>query len=40
VADFPDPEALAERVGRAGFTRVGFERLTCGIAALTWGEVT
>ncbi len=40
VTDFPEPEALRERMGRAGFTRVGGEPLTCGIAALTWGEAT
>ena len=40
VTDFPEPVALRERVAGAGFTRVGGESLTCGIAALTWGEAT
>ena len=40
VTDFPEPEALRERMGRAGFARVGGAPLTCGIAALTWGEAT
>lgn len=40
VTDFPEPEALRARMARAGFARVGGEPLTCGIAALTWGEAT
>src|SRR5439155_598601 len=28
VLAFPEPEALSERLGAAGFSRVGFERLT------------
>src|SRR5919197_312849 len=31
VLAFPEPEALAERLRSAGFSRVGFERLTGGI---------
>ena len=37
VLAFPDPEALAARLGAAGFSRVGFERLTAGICALHYG---
>jgi demethylmenaquinone methyltransferase/2-methoxy-6-polyprenyl-1,4-benzoquinol methylase len=37
VLAFPDPEALAQRMARAGFRNVGFERLTGGICALTHG---
>lgn len=37
VADFPTPEALAERLAAAGFSRVAFQRLTFGIATLVWG---
>ncbi len=37
VVDFPTPEALSERLAAAGFTRVAFQRLTFGIAALVWG---
>jgi demethylmenaquinone methyltransferase / 2-methoxy-6-polyprenyl-1,4-benzoquinol methylase len=40
VTDFPQPDALRERMAGAGFARVGGEPLTCGIAALTWGEAT
>ena len=40
VTDFPAPEALRERMRQAAFARVGGEALTCGIAALTWGEAT
>ena len=40
VTDFPEPDALRARIAGAGFTRVGGEPLTCGIAALTWGEAT
>ena len=39
VGDFPEPDALRERMAQAGFTRVAGASLTCGIAALTWGEV-
>ncbi len=37
VLRFPTPEGLAERMGHAGFSEVGFERLTFGIAGLHWG---
>lgn len=37
VLAFPDPEALAARLSAAGFSRVGFERLTGGICALHYG---
>ena len=37
VLAFPDPEELAQRMARAGFRNVGFERLTGGICALTHG---
>jgi len=37
VLDFPDPEALAARLGAAGFRDVRFERLTGGICALHHG---
>jgi len=37
VADFPDPQALCDRLAAAGFSRVAFQRLTFGIAALVWG---
>ncbi|MBI3983607.1 MAG: ubiquinone/menaquinone biosynthesis methyltransferase [Gemmatimonadetes bacterium] len=39
VSEFPSPERLAERVARAGFANVGFERLTLGVAVLLWGDV-
>jgi demethylmenaquinone methyltransferase/2-methoxy-6-polyprenyl-1,4-benzoquinol methylase len=38
VSDFPTLEHLALRMTRAGFVRVGFERLSLGIAGLLWGE--
>ncbi|TMC46622.1 MAG: bifunctional demethylmenaquinone methyltransferase/2-methoxy-6-polyprenyl-1,4-benzoquinol methylase UbiE [Chloroflexi bacterium] len=38
IEAFHDPEALAELLQGAGFTRVRFERLTFGIAAIHWGE--
>ena len=38
VLRFPEPDALAERMSRAGFTGVGWSRLTGGIVALHWGE--
>lgn len=37
VLAFPEPEALAERLAAAGFSRVGFERLTGGICAIHYG---
>jgi demethylmenaquinone methyltransferase/2-methoxy-6-polyprenyl-1,4-benzoquinol methylase len=37
VTEFPGPEALCERMGAAGFSRVAFRRLTFGIVALVWG---
>jgi demethylmenaquinone methyltransferase/2-methoxy-6-polyprenyl-1,4-benzoquinol methylase len=37
VMEFPTPEALAERMRRAGFVDVGFDRLTLGVAAVHWG---
>jgi demethylmenaquinone methyltransferase/2-methoxy-6-polyprenyl-1,4-benzoquinol methylase len=40
VLQFPTPEALAERVTLAGFTGVGYERLTLGVTALHWGTTT
>jgi demethylmenaquinone methyltransferase/2-methoxy-6-polyprenyl-1,4-benzoquinol methylase len=38
IEAFYDPEALATLVRNAGFTRVRFERLTFGIAAIHVGE--
>jgi demethylmenaquinone methyltransferase / 2-methoxy-6-polyprenyl-1,4-benzoquinol methylase len=38
IEAFYDPEALATLLGSAGFTRVRFERLTFGIAAIHVGE--
>ena len=40
VLQFPTPEALAERMTRAGFTEVGYERATLGVAAVHWGTAT
>jgi demethylmenaquinone methyltransferase/2-methoxy-6-polyprenyl-1,4-benzoquinol methylase len=37
VLAFPDPEALAARMTRAGFRDVRFERLTGGICAVHCG---
>ena len=37
VLAFPEPEALTARLSAAGFSRVGFERLTGGICALHYG---
>jgi len=37
VQQFPRPQDLAERMERAGFDDVGFERLTLGIAGVHWG---
>ena len=34
VLAFPEPEAFSQRLAAAGFSRVGFERLTGGICAL------
>jgi demethylmenaquinone methyltransferase / 2-methoxy-6-polyprenyl-1,4-benzoquinol methylase len=38
VLRFPEPGDLARRMERAGFTAVGWKRLTGGIVALHWGE--
>ena len=38
VDAFPDPEGLAELMRDAGFTRVRYERLSLGIAAIHVGE--
>lgn len=38
VLRFPAPEELAERLARAGFDMVAFERLTMGIVAIHWGR--
>jgi demethylmenaquinone methyltransferase / 2-methoxy-6-polyprenyl-1,4-benzoquinol methylase len=40
VLRFPEPPELADRMGTAGFERVGWKRLTGGIAALHWGVRT
>jgi demethylmenaquinone methyltransferase/2-methoxy-6-polyprenyl-1,4-benzoquinol methylase len=37
VLAFPEPEALAARLAAAGFSRVGFERLSGGICAIHYG---
>lgn len=37
VLAFPDPDALAARLTTAGFSDVGYQRLTGGIAALHYG---
>ena len=37
VLAFPEPEALAQRLGAAGFSKVGFELLTGGICAIHHG---
>ncbi|HTI06837.1 MAG TPA: class I SAM-dependent methyltransferase [Gemmatimonadales bacterium] len=37
VLAFPEPEALSQRLSAAGFSRVGFERLTGGICAVHYG---
>jgi demethylmenaquinone methyltransferase/2-methoxy-6-polyprenyl-1,4-benzoquinol methylase len=37
VLAFPEPEALSQRLAAAGFSRVGFERLTGGICAVHYG---
>jgi demethylmenaquinone methyltransferase/2-methoxy-6-polyprenyl-1,4-benzoquinol methylase len=37
VLDFPDPDALATRLGAAGFRDVGFELVTGGICAIHHG---
>jgi len=38
VHEFPTPERLVARMIQAGYTEIGFERLTFGVAALVWGE--
>lgn len=38
VLEFPEPPELARRMEEAGFTKVGWKRLTGGIVALHWGE--
>jgi demethylmenaquinone methyltransferase / 2-methoxy-6-polyprenyl-1,4-benzoquinol methylase len=38
IEAFYDPETLATLLGNAGFTRVRFERLTFGVAAIHVGE--
>lgn len=38
VANFPDAPALARRLERAGFVRVGYQALTFGVTAVHWGE--
>jgi len=37
VLAFPEPEALSQRLVAAGFSHVGFERLTGGICAVHYG---
>ena len=37
VLAFPEPEALSQRLAAAGFSRVGFERLSGGICAVHYG---
>ena len=37
VLAFPEPEGLSDRLKSAGFSRVGFERLTGGICVLHYG---
>jgi demethylmenaquinone methyltransferase/2-methoxy-6-polyprenyl-1,4-benzoquinol methylase len=37
VLAFPEPEGLAQRLAAAGFSRVGFERLTGGICTVHYG---
>src|SRR5947199_262110 len=37
VNDFPDPDALAGRLARAGFSAVGYELLSGGICAVHHG---
>ncbi|MEX0690860.1 MAG: ubiquinone/menaquinone biosynthesis methyltransferase [Gemmatimonadales bacterium] len=39
VLQFPEPDALAERMRQAGFVDVGYERLTMGVVAVHWGRV-
>jgi demethylmenaquinone methyltransferase / 2-methoxy-6-polyprenyl-1,4-benzoquinol methylase len=38
VMSFPEPDELATRMVGAGFTGVGWKRMTGGIVALHWGE--
>lgn len=40
VASFPAAPELGRRLERAGFARVAWRTLTCGIAAVHWGERT
>ncbi|MBU2552298.1 MAG: class I SAM-dependent methyltransferase, partial [Proteobacteria bacterium] len=37
IMDFPSPEDLTAMMGRAGFDRTGFLKMTFGIATLHWG---
>jgi demethylmenaquinone methyltransferase/2-methoxy-6-polyprenyl-1,4-benzoquinol methylase len=37
VLAFPEPEGLSQRLSAAGFSRVGFERLSGGICAVHYG---
>lgn len=37
VADFPEPDAVAARLGAAGFVDVAYERLTFGVVVLYCG---
>ncbi|UCG85326.1 MAG: ubiquinone/menaquinone biosynthesis methyltransferase [Gemmatimonadota bacterium] len=39
VERFPDNEGFAALMQEGGFTHVGVERLTSGVASLYWGEV-
>ena len=38
VREFPDQEQLLEMMRKAGFTDVGYQNLSGGIAALHWGK--
>ena len=38
VLEFDEPQALAARIGSAGFVDVGWRRLTFGVACLWWGR--
>ncbi len=40
VLAFPEPDALAERMRRAGFAEVGYERLSAGVCAVHVGTRT
>jgi demethylmenaquinone methyltransferase/2-methoxy-6-polyprenyl-1,4-benzoquinol methylase len=37
VGEFPTPTALADRLTAAGFSAVGYETMTFGVAAIHWG---